>query len=92
MSKKSDAEFSRKFDMPLSRLRREGGLALAIPIGHRSAYRLIDQNGWHADFATRQAALAYCLQNDWHVRASALDRDATVNQFSGGSPPREMRS
>jgi hypothetical protein len=60
--------------------------------GHRSVYRITGSNGWRAEFASRLAALAFCQQNSWRVRASLLDRETMVDQFSGGSPPREVRS
>jgi hypothetical protein len=65
-------------------------VSLVAVIGHRSAYRLQAENGYHVEFASRRDALAFALQNGWHI-SSALNRDATVNQFSGSSPG-EVRS
>ncbi len=53
--------------------------------GHGQVFRL-SADRWWATFATRRTALEFCLQNNWRI-----DRDATVNQFSGGSPPGEQR-
>jgi hypothetical protein len=63
----------------------------AVRIGPRQGFKLVAANGWTASFATRPSAMAFARQCMFVLRTSILDPEATVNQFSGGSPPDEVR-
>jgi hypothetical protein len=54
--------------------------------GHRLVFKLVHDSGWFSFHATRRSALEFVWQCGWNLKASALDRDATTNAFSGSSP------